>query len=148
MDTWYEPSRRRRASAEELAHKAIWSNMLQRCNNPRATGYSNYGGRGVTVCERWDPAKGGSYINFIEDMGYRPSVYHQLDKEAVRTDNLVYGPDTCKWVHRRENLSSGRRRSPKVGDKTPRLRDKPSKVGEKKSTIYWFVPPSERPAHF
>jgi hypothetical protein len=84
--------------------------MLQRCNNPNDPAYKNYGGRGVTVCARWDPLKGGSYKNFIEDMGYRPSNKHHLDKEAIDIFNTVYCREKCRWVHRSENY---RRRTQK-----------------------------------
>ncbi len=107
----YLSVRRKSTSAIDLAHRAIWQNMLQRCNNPRNPGYHNYGGRGVTVCDRWDPAKGGSFHNFLQDMGYRPSVFHQLDKEAVSRHNLIYGPEYCRWVPRAENQASDRKRA-------------------------------------
>src|SRR5688572_12282456 len=44
-----------------------WDAMKQRCLNPNATGYEHWGGRGITVCERWMV-----FENFLEDMGERP----------------------------------------------------------------------------
>ena len=44
-----------------------WVSMIQRCTNPQSTGYENYGGRGILVCERWKDFK-----NFLADMGERP----------------------------------------------------------------------------
>ena len=71
-----------------------WSNMRQRCNNPQATGYSDYGGRGITVCSRWD-----SFEAFLEDMGNKPSPKHSLD----RINNAgEYGPGNCRWATRLE----------------------------------------------
>src|SRR5712692_6247021 len=49
-----------------------WSCMIQRCLNPNNTGYSGYGGRGITVCDRWNPRAGGSFENFRDDLGHRP----------------------------------------------------------------------------
>jgi hypothetical protein len=84
----------------------VWMSMLARCNNPKANCYHSYGGRGVVVCDRWDPAKGGSFANFIEDMGRRPSDDHQIDKEAVDPTNTVYCPEKVRWVLRRENMQN------------------------------------------
>jgi hypothetical protein len=77
--------------------------MLARCNNPNSESYRNYGGRGVTVCSRWDPKKGGSFENFLTDMGERPDPTYHLDKEAVNMASMEYGPDTTRWVPRIEN---------------------------------------------
>jgi hypothetical protein len=49
-----------------------WQQMLQRCFNPKRKAYVNYGGRGITVCDRWNPQTGGSFENFVEDMGMNP----------------------------------------------------------------------------
>ena len=108
----------------ELRHKQVWKNMLQRCNNPNATNYKDYGGRGVTVCDRWDPTKGGSYENFISDMGYRPNDRHHLDKEAVNPHNKVYCPEFCRWEHRKINQSAERKR-PRSKNQTRKLKIDP-----------------------
>lgn len=84
-----------------------WEAMIRRCYVPHATGYKDYGGRGVTVCDRWNPKRGGSFENFYADMGPRPSKDHQLDKDII-DGNLVYGPSTAKWVHRHENAKRKR----------------------------------------
>lgn len=81
--------------------------MIRRCYVPHATAYKDYGGRGVTVCDRWNPKRGGSFENFYADMGPRPSKDHQLDKDII-DGNLVYGPSTAKWVHRYENAKRKR----------------------------------------
>ena len=70
--------------------------MLTRCNNPNFAQYADYGGRGVTVCKRWDPAKGGSFANFLEDMGVRPEG-STLDKD-LKPGCSVYSKDTCQWI--------------------------------------------------
>ena len=43
----------------ELKHKEIWKGMLSRCNDPNQPNFKSYGARGATVCDRWDPKKGG-----------------------------------------------------------------------------------------
>lgn len=77
-----------------------WQAMRTRCNNPNRKAYKDYGGRGITVCERWD-----SYKNFVEDMGERPE-----GKTLDRMDNDGnYEPDNCRWATRQEQSENTRR---------------------------------------
>jgi hypothetical protein len=68
----------------------VWKRMRQRCNNPNDIGYHLYGGRGITVCARWD-----SFEAFCDDMlvTWQPGLL--LD----RVDNaLGYFPENCRWT--------------------------------------------------
>ena len=68
----------------------IWGSLRQRCLNPNDKGYADYGGRGITVCERWD-----RFENFIMDVGRRPSPEYSLD----RIDNDGnYEPGNVRWA--------------------------------------------------
>jgi hypothetical protein len=92
----------------QTAEYITWRGMLDRCYKENSVGYKNYGGRGVVVCDRWNPAKGGSFENFYADMGSRPADDYQLDKEAVFANNKVYGPGLVKWTTRKENTRNRR----------------------------------------
>jgi len=78
----------------------IWSNMLERCNNPKRRVYPYYGGRGIEVCERWR-----IFENFLADMGHEPKGY-TLDRINVDGN---YEPGNCRWASRKEQARNTRR---------------------------------------
>jgi hypothetical protein len=77
-----------------------WHGMLSRCYCSTNNSYASYGGRGVRVCDRWNPAAGGSFANFLADMGERPAD-RSLDKD-IRGSGLLYSPEACCWATKAE----------------------------------------------
>lgn len=79
--------------AKKTLEYRTWQNIKTRCSNPQTDGYHRYGGRGISVCDRWKD----SFENFLEDMGRCP-----IGKTIERKDNdMGYDPDNCKWASRK-----------------------------------------------
>lgn len=86
-------------SSERRKTYLIWKKMRGRCQCPTDQGYSDYGGRGIAICHRWQ-----DYAAFESDMGLCPSG-HSIERKNV---NGNYEPDNCEWLPKR--LQSRNRR--------------------------------------
>lgn len=84
---------------------AIWEAIKQRCLNPNSRSFKNYGGRGITLCPRWET----SFEAFISDMGFRPSDAHTIER---RDNSLGYEPSNCFWGTRKQQNTNKRDNRP------------------------------------
>ena len=71
-----------------------WIQVIQRCTNSCAAGYARYGGRGISVCERWR----SSFGSFLADMGRKPSPEHSIER---KNNDGNYEPGNCVWATRK-----------------------------------------------
>lgn len=89
-------------SSETSGTYVTWESMIQRCENPHHKGFKNYGGRGISICQRWR----SGFLNFLADMGERPKG-HSIDR--MNPDGN-YEPGNCRWatpIEQRRNRSRG-----------------------------------------
>jgi len=83
------------ANREYSPEYNAYRNMLRRCFEKTNEKYPQYGGRGISVCDRWN----ASFDNFFADMGKKPSPLHSLDRVDV---NEGYSPGNCRWATPKE----------------------------------------------
>lgn len=84
----------------------VWSDMKARCSNEKHKAYKNYGGRGITVCKRWE-----SFENFYKDMGDPPNRgrgSNQLSLDRI-DNNKGYSKSNCRWVDRKTQSNNRRK---------------------------------------
>jgi len=80
---------------------ACHNQINQRCSNPNTKGWNNYGGAGVRVCPEWNPKEGGSFEQFITDVGPKPEPKHLYSLGRI-LDMGDYAPGNAFWMSRAE----------------------------------------------
>lgn len=87
----------------ETAEYRTWQAMKDRCYNPRHKFFKNYGGRGITVCDRWRE----NFRAFLADMGRKPRPELSLDR--INNEGN-YEPGNCRWATRGQQACNRRQR--------------------------------------
>jgi len=91
----------RHGMANKVPEYVVWKHMKSRCYNPKNKDFKNYGGRGISVCDRWR----SNFGSFLGDMGKRPTSLHTIERINV---NGNYEPGNCCWLE--AHLQSANRR--------------------------------------
>lgn len=110
-----------------------WEAIRQRCNNPNAQAYHNYGGRGITYCDEWEKFK--PFCEWALAHGWKKC----LDIDRIDNDGN-YTPGNCRWVTRRENVNNRRKTIHlTVCDETKPLTMWAEEIGVDRGTIKRWV---------
>lgn len=81
-----------------------WCGMKQRCSWPKHSRWKHYGGRGISVCQRWQD----SFVNFLADMGPRPP---NTSLNRINNDGN-YEPSNCNWATPSQQATNRSKKGP------------------------------------
>jgi hypothetical protein len=108
-----------------------WAGMIDRCFNKNDSSYKNYGGRGITVCDRWR-----RFDYFYKDMGEKPKGM-TIERKDV---NGNYEPENCMWADR--TVQNQNRRNVKkhmLRGQLLTVKGIANETGMKYSTVYYRI---------
>ncbi len=106
----------------------IWASIIQRCENPKSHAWRLYGGRGITMCERWR----NSFEAFSADMGPRPP---KMSIDRI-DPNGNYEPANCRWISMKEQGNNRREHVfIRIGDRVQTLMQWTEEFGLRYHTI-------------
>lgn len=104
-----------------------WAMMKDRCSNPNSPNYARYGGRGITVCKRWE-----TFENFLEDMGEAPK---GLSIDRI-DNNKGYSKENCRWATKEQQVyNTSRTTRLKLNNETLLIADVAKRIGVSQATI-------------
>lgn len=108
-----------------------WAQMIQRCHNSRSNSFSNYGARGISVCDKWRE----SFIDFLADVGIRPTKNHSIDRYPDNDGN--YEPGNVRWATRRQQQRNTRYSKRVIYNGKPScITDLAERAGVNRSLVY------------
>jgi hypothetical protein len=103
--------------------------MIERCTNEKHPHFDRYGGRGITICDRWKQ----SFTAFLEDMGDRPD---GLTLERIKTDGN-YEPGNCKWAtYQEQNRNKTNGTQLTLNDETMSITEWSERLGVKRGALF------------
>lgn len=109
----------------------VWSNMVQRCHNPKASGFKDYGGRGIYVADEWRNSS-RAFIAWAINAGWQPGL--QIDR---RDNDGPYSPANCRFVSRLANANN-KRNTVRLSDGTA-FQDVARRLGVNADTLHMRV---------
>lgn len=113
----------------------IWKGMNRRCHKKQSQNYSDYGGRGIHVCEGWRDTLRSNYYNFLDHVYPRPSKKHSLER---LDNNKGYFPENVEWKDSKTQMNNVRSNHIIMWEnKNYTLQELSEKVGIKANTLLY-----------